>query len=138
MKISFIFILCLIMIGYISAYSETESPVEPEMWEIVGNPELEEEYKKSHPFLDDINYWPIEHPVRVQEFGYSPIWDVLEVRLVGENGGEEVLLYRNVPENYIDGFKETNDPDRFYNHYIEKEFQRMQFIDIPITLREVS
>ena len=126
-------LVIILFSGFISIpYSEAEIPEEPEIWKIRGNPELEEEYKKSHPFLDDINYWPIEHPVRVQEFGYSYIWDILEVRLVGENGGEEVLLYYDVPENYIDGFKETNDPDRFYNYYIENEFQRMKLPKYPI------
>ena len=107
-----------------------ESRVEPAMWEIVGNEELEAEYKKSHPFLDDLHFWPVEKPGLVTEFGYSPIWDVLAVRIVTEDGGEETRYYDCRDDAFLaDGLKETDDPDWYYTTFVDGYLKEMEVED---------
>ena len=113
--------LCLVTVYFMAApHVVDESRVEPAMWEIVGNEELEAEYKKSHPFLDDLHFWPVEKPGLVTEFGYSPIWDVLAVRIVTEDGGEETRYYDCRDDAFLaDGLKETDDPDRYFTAFAD-------------------
>ena len=95
------------------------------MWEIVGNEELEAKYKKSHPFLDDIVFIPVENGKYVQEIGHSQIWDVLAVKVVGNNRGEEILLYNYAGDWLVDQFKVSEDPDHYFSTFIEGYLPRL-------------
>ena len=87
---------------------------EYEMWEILERADLTELYKESHPYLDDINYIPVENAKTVQVIGYSHIWRVLAVRTIGDNGGEIEHLYENVPAFFFDEFGKTENADSYY------------------------
>ena len=84
------------------------------MWEILERADLTELYKESHPYLDDMNYIPVENAKIVQEIGYSHIWRVLAVRTLGDNGGEIEHLYENVPAFFFDEFGKTENADSYY------------------------
>ena len=71
-------------------------------------------YKQIHLYLDDMNHFAVENAKTVQEIGYSRIWQVMEVRMVGENGGEEVHLYENVPHEVFEEFRDSTDVDEYY------------------------
>ena len=102
----------------VMAFGEKKDIDDYDMADILMNPELIEEYKKVHPYLDDMNYFPIENPRLVQEIGYSRIWNVLEVRTVGSNGGEEAILFENVPHELFENFRDTEDVDEYFNTVI--------------------
>ena len=95
---------------------------EYEMWEILERADLTELYKESHPYLDDINYIPVENAKTVQEIGYSHIWRVLSVRTIGDNGGEIEHLYENVPAFFFDEFVNAEDADLYYDESIKPAF----------------
>ena len=100
------------------AFGETKGIDEYDMADILMHPELIEEYKTEHPYLDDMNHFPVENAKTVQEIGYSRIWQVMEVRMVGENGGEEVHLYENVPHEVFEEFRDSTDVDEYYRAFI--------------------
>ena len=95
---------------------------EYEMWEILERADLTELYKENHPFLDDMNYIPVENAKTVQEIGYSHIWRVLAVRAIGDNGGEIEHLYENVPAFFFDEFVKAENADLYYEETIKSAF----------------
>ena len=95
---------------------------EYEMWEILERADLTELYKNSHPYLDYMNYIPVENAKTVQEIGYSHIWRVLDVRAIGDNGGEIEHLYENVPAFFFDEFAKSEDADLYYEESIKPAF----------------
>lgn len=95
---------------------------EYEMWEILERADLTELYKESHPYLDDMNYIPVENAKTVQEIGYSHIWRVLAVRTIGDNGGEIEHLYESVPAFFFDELIKAEDADLYYEETIKSAF----------------
>ena len=102
----------------VMAFSEKKEIDDYDMADILMHPELIEEYKKVHPYLDDMNHFPVENPKIVQEIGYSRIWNVMEVRVVGSDGGEEAFLFENIPHELFEDFKEAKNVDEYFNAFI--------------------
>ena len=104
----------------VMAYSDEKGIDDYDMADILANPDLIEQYKQAHPYLDDMNYFPVEGAKVVQEIGYSRIWQVMEVRTAAENGGEEVHLFENIPHILFEDFRDASDVDAYYLRFIKK------------------
>lgn len=102
----------------VMAFGEKKDINDYDMADILMHPELIEEYKQVHPYLDDMNHFPVENPKLVQEIGYSRIWNVLEVRIVGADGGEEVHLVENTPQEVFENFRDSAKVDDYYRSTI--------------------
>lgn len=102
----------------VMAFGEKKDINDYDMADILMHPELIEEYKQVHPYLDDMNHFPVENPKLVQEIGYSRIWNVLEVRIVGADGGEEVHLVENTPQEVFENFRDSANVDDYYRSTI--------------------
>ena len=74
---------------------------------------------------DDIVFIPVENGKYVQEIGHSQIWDVLAVKVVGNNRGEETLLYNYAGDWLVDQFKVSEDPDHYFSTFIEGYLPRL-------------
>lgn len=98
----------------IMAFDITRDVDEYDMADILLHPELVEQYKLKHKYLDDMVHFPVEGAKIVQEIGYSRIWQVMEVRTAAKNGGEEVQLYKNIPHMLFEDFRDAEDVDGYY------------------------
>ena len=102
----------------VMAFSEKKDIDDYDMADILLHPELIEDYKQVHPYLDDMNHFPVENPKLVQEIGYSRIWNVMEVRIVGTDGGEEVQLFENITHEEFENFRDSANVDDYYSNSI--------------------
>lgn len=91
--------------------------------EVLNDPELLEDYKKTHHYLDDMFYIPAEDEDQiVDSIAYSFVWQTVGVSLY-DNGGTMNRLYYNVEPEMWYMFSESPNKGQFLKAHFNRTYE---------------